>query len=133
MPLKLFSLSVSGGNAAVLCDSKALFSAVERAAGPVSHHGMSYRLPLLVTDLPSRKAAGIVPFSMLNTTVVTTLVAQRQVFPATHVVRLRVYVMQFKDTNLCLEQQILCARRVLWLSLVASQRYFAGALCQAVL
>ena len=58
MPLKLFLLSVSGGNAAVFCDSKPLLSAVERAAGPVSHHGTSYRPPLLVTDLPSRKAAG---------------------------------------------------------------------------
>ncbi len=57
MPLMLFLLFVSGGNVAELCGLKALFAVLERAAGSLPHHAVSYRPHLLVTDLPGRKAA----------------------------------------------------------------------------
>ena len=58
MSLTLFLISVSGEHAAVLCGVKALFSALERVAASVTDHAVSYRPPLLVTDMPGRKAAG---------------------------------------------------------------------------
>ena len=57
MSLTLLLVSVSGEHAVVLCGVKALFSTLERVA-LVTHHAVSYRPPLLVTDMPGRKAAG---------------------------------------------------------------------------